>query len=112
MHECVETVLGGTALQEMFVSHVDEVKFLAISEEFTLHERSDVKLSVLVKCKERELHSFPYLLIEEYIKSITANIIFLPRVLFVAGKDQPRDRHRGWDKITLGWSFKRHKVLM
>lgn len=58
MHECVETVLGGTALQEMFASRV-EVKFLAVSEEFTLHERSDVKLSVLVKRQERELHSLP-----------------------------------------------------
>lgn len=59
MHECVETVLGGTALQEMFASCVDEVRFLAVSEEFTLHERSDVKLSVLVKHQERELHSLP-----------------------------------------------------
>lgn len=59
MHECVETVLGGTALQEMFASRVDEVRFLAISEECTPHKRSDVKLSVLVKCEEREIHSLP-----------------------------------------------------
>lgn len=54
LHECVETVLGGTALQEMVAFFAAEASFLAISKEPTLWKRKDIKLGVLVKFQERE----------------------------------------------------------
>lgn len=38
LHECAETVLGGTVLQEMAAFFADEAMFLAISKEPTLEK--------------------------------------------------------------------------
>lgn len=94
LHECVEAVLGGTALQEMFAFRPDGARFLAVSEEPCLCKRSGVKLGVLVMFRERELLSASTDT-AVYTRSIT-NTVSLPQVLFVAGKDHPRARYSDW----------------
>lgn len=92
LHECVEAVLGGTALQEMFAFRPDEARFLAVSREPCLRKTSDVKLGVSVTFQDRELPSASTDT-AVYTRSITNNAVSLPQVPFVAGKGHPRARY-------------------
>lgn len=86
LHECVGTVLGGTALQEMVAFFADETRFIGINP----LSAKGVKLSVLVKFQERKRSSASIDTHCSLRQESISNIIFLPQVLLVAGKDHPR----------------------